>query len=60
MSGSEEAFLKEAYDSNWIAPNGPQLNQFELEMADYLNAKYCVGLSSGTAALHLSLRLIKS
>jgi pyridoxal phosphate-dependent aminotransferase EpsN len=58
MSGREEAYVAEAFDSNFIAPLGPQLDQFEATVSDYLGADlHCVGLSSGSAALHLALRI---
>ena len=58
MSGHEQRFVSEAFASNFIAPLGPQLDAFEASVCDYLNADvYCVGLASGSAALHLALRL---
>ncbi len=59
MGGSEQGFVAEAFQSNFIAPLGPQLDAFEAVMADYLGGElHCVGLSSGSAALHLGLRLV--
>ena len=58
MSGTEQRFVNEAFASNFVAPVGPQLDAFEGCIRDYLNADvYCVGLSSGSAALHLALRI---
>lgn len=58
MSGREEVRVAEAFASNFVAPLGPQLDAFEASMRDYLGANvYCVGLSSGSAALHLALRI---
>lgn len=58
MSGREEQHVADAFASNFIAPLGPQLDKFEESVRDYLSADvYCVGLSSGSAALHLALRL---
>lgn len=58
MSGREEVRVAEAFASNFVAPLGPQLDAFEASMRDYLGADvYCVGLSSGSAALHLALRI---
>ena len=57
LSGLEKEFLHEALDSNWIAPLGPQVDMFEEEMAQYLGVKSAVALNSGTAALHLALRV---
>jgi pyridoxal phosphate-dependent aminotransferase EpsN len=59
MSGREEAYVSEAFESNFIAPLGPQLDAFEASVADFLGGDiHCVGLSSGSAALHLALRLV--
>jgi pyridoxal phosphate-dependent aminotransferase EpsN len=56
MCGEEEKFVKEAFASNFIAPLGPHLDAFEDAVSNYLGkGLYCVGLSSGTAALHLAL-----
>ncbi|WP_297756739.1 aminotransferase class I/II-fold pyridoxal phosphate-dependent enzyme [uncultured Shimia sp.] len=58
MSGHEEARVAEAFASNFVAPLGPQLDAFEAAVADYLGEDlHCVGLSSGSAALHLALRI---
>ena len=59
MSGKEEQLVSEAFDSNFIAPLGPHLDEFENSVAEYLkeDGLHCVGLSSGTAALHLALRI---
>lgn len=58
MSCGELEFVKEAFESNWIAPLGPHVDAFEKEFAEIVGVKYAVALSSGTAALHLALRLI--
>ena len=57
MLGGERELLIDAFDSNWIAPLGPHVNQFEIEFAECVGSKYAVALSSGTAALHLALLL---
>lgn len=58
MSGHEEVRVAEAFASNFVAPLGPQLDAFEDTVRDYLGADvHCVGLSSGSAALHLALRI---
>jgi len=58
MSGHEELRVAEAFASNFIAPLGPQLDAFEAKITKYLDADvHCVGLSSGSAALHLALRI---
>lgn len=59
MSGREEVYVAEAFESNFIAPLGPQLDAFEASVSDFLGGQmHCVGLSSGSAALHLALRLV--
>jgi len=58
MGNSEKEFLNEAFDSNWIAPLGPQVDQFESEMSNYVGVKSAAALSSGTAAIHLALRVL--
>jgi len=57
MSGDELSIIKEAFESNWIAPLGPMVDAFELEFAETIGAKYGLALSSGTAAIHLALIL---
>src|SRR6187200_250779 len=58
MSGEELEFVRETFVSNWIAPLGPQVDAFEREMAEYLGVSHAAALVSGTAAIHLALRLI--
>jgi dTDP-4-amino-4,6-dideoxygalactose transaminase len=53
----EWELVKEAFETNWIAPVGPHISRFEEELAAYLGAPYCTALSSGTAAIHLALIL---
>lgn len=55
MSGREMAYIEEAFESNWIAPLGPNVNAFEAEVAAYADHPYALATSSGTAALHLAL-----
>jgi len=55
--GYEQAYIKEAFDTNWIAPLGKNVNEFEKEMETKIGAKAAVALSSGTAAIHLALKL---
>jgi pyridoxal phosphate-dependent aminotransferase EpsN len=58
MSGSELGYVQEAFDSNFIAPLGPQLDRFQEVMEQYLGeGVHCIGLSCGSAALHLGLRM---
>ena len=59
MGGKEQDFVNEAFDQNWIAPLGPNVNNFETEIADYLGGDvHVAALSSGTAALHLALVIL--
>lgn len=59
MGGSEEQFVKEAFETNWIAPLGPNVNGFEQDLELFLdNDCYVAALSSGTAGLHLALVLL--
>lgn len=59
MGGNEQKFIKEAFDTNWVAPLGPNVTGFETDLESYLNEEVFVGaLSSGTAALHLGLILL--
>ncbi|MFH1264490.1 MAG: aminotransferase class I/II-fold pyridoxal phosphate-dependent enzyme [Planctomycetota bacterium] len=59
MSEDSRALLLEAFDSNWIAPLGPHVDAFEKEFAEKVGQQHAVALSSGTAALHLALRLLE-
>ena len=58
MGATEMEFIEQAFRSNWIAPLGPNVNAFERELADVVNIEHAAALSSGTAALHLALRLL--
>lgn len=58
MHGEEQAFIQEAFDTNWVAPLGPNVNAFEKEMAEYLDCGHACALSAGTAAIHLALRIL--
>jgi dTDP-4-amino-4,6-dideoxygalactose transaminase len=55
MSGGEMKYIQEAFESNWVAPMGPNVDAFEKELCAYTNAQYAVALNSGTAAIHLAL-----
>ncbi len=55
MSGNEQRYINEAFESNYIAPVGPQVELFEKEFAVKTGISYAVALSSGTAAMHLAL-----
>ena len=56
MGGDEQRFVTDAFDSNFVAPVGPQLTAFEQEFSEYSGIPHCVALSSGTAAIHLALK----
>ena len=59
MGGTEQKYVQEAFDTNWVAPLGPNVNNFEIDLEKYLDENVFVGaLSSGTAALHLGLILL--
>ncbi len=58
MSGNEQKYIQEAFDSNWIAPLGPNVDAFEREIASYVGASEAMVVSSGTAAIHLALSLL--
>ncbi len=58
MHGEEQQFIKEAFDTNWVAPLGPNVNAFEKELAEYVGIPYASALSSGSAALHLALKIL--
>lgn len=54
--GYEKEYIEEAFNSNWIAPLGPNVDEFEKELASKIGARYAVALSSGTAAIHMALK----
>ena len=59
MGGSEMKYVQEVFDTNWIAPKGPNVNSFENAIAKYMgNGVHVAALSSGTAAIHLGLRIL--
>ncbi len=58
MGPDERALLLDAFDSNWVAPLGPHVDAFEAELAARAGTAYAAALSSGTAALHLALRIV--
>ncbi len=58
MGKNEIKYVKEAFESNYIAPVGPFIEKFEHAICNYTKAKYSVALSSGTAAIHLALRIL--
>ena len=58
MSGLEQQYVQAAFDSNWVAPMGPNVDAFEAEFCAITGAKNALALSSGTGALHLALILL--
>src|SRR5215831_5388057 len=57
LSGEELPLIEEAFRSNWIAPMGPHVDAFEQEFCRTVGVRHAAALSSGTAALHLAIRL---
>ena len=57
MHGEELKFIKEAIETNWVSTVGENINELEKMVAKYLGMKYAVGLSCGTAALHMCVKL---
>jgi dTDP-4-amino-4,6-dideoxygalactose transaminase len=58
MGANELGFVKEAFETNWVAPVGPHITLFEEELARYNSIGHCAALSSGTAAIHLALIIL--
>ncbi len=56
MSGQEQQYIAEAFDTNWVAPVGPHIDRFEAEFAERIGVKHAVAVASGTAAIHLTIR----
>ena len=56
MNGTEMQYIDRAFETNWVAPLGANVDEFEQRMEAYLGAGHMVALSSGTAALHLAVR----
>jgi pyridoxal phosphate-dependent aminotransferase EpsN len=59
LSGREQKYIAEAFQTNWVAPLGPNVDCFEKEVAKYINVAGAVALNSGTAAIHLALKLLE-
>ena len=57
MHGEEQSYIREAFETNWIAPLGANVDGFEKEISVYTGSPYAAALSSGTAAIHLALKL---
>ncbi|MGL6106530.1 GNAT family N-acetyltransferase [Romboutsia sp.] len=59
MGGEEQKYIKEAFDTNWIAPLGINVNEFEVEICKYVGVKSATALVSGTSALHMALKCLE-
>lgn len=57
MHGEEQQFIQEAFDTNWVAPLGKNVNEFEKELAAFVGEGHAAALTAGTAALHLAVKL---
>jgi len=57
MHGEEQMYVKEAFDTNWVAPLGKNVDEFEKSIEKYIGVKAAVALNAGTAALHLAVKL---
>jgi dTDP-4-amino-4,6-dideoxygalactose transaminase len=58
MGGSEDKYIREAFESNWIAPLGPNVDEFEQALSQFLDGRPVAALCSGTAAIHLALVML--
>jgi dTDP-4-amino-4,6-dideoxygalactose transaminase len=62
MGGTEQKYVNEAFDTNWVAPLGPNVNGFETDISIFLSTQeeiHTAALTSGTAALHLALKMLR-
>jgi len=57
MHGEEQLFIKEAFDTNWVAPLGKNVTEFENEIARYVGCKAAAAMTAGTHALHMAMKL---
>ncbi len=58
LTGEEQKYVTEAFETNWVAPLGPNVNGLEQDICNYTGAKACTALSSGTGAIHLALIML--
>lgn len=58
MHGDEQKYIKEAFDTNWVAPLGKNVDEFENEIKNYVGMEHSAALTTGTAALHLAMKLV--
>jgi dTDP-4-amino-4,6-dideoxygalactose transaminase len=59
MTGEEREYVEQAFDTNWVAPLGPNVDAFEQELSEYIGGSYVAAVNTGTAAIHLALRLLE-
>ena len=60
MGGNEQSFVNLAFETNWVAPLGPNVNGFESDISTYLKQDvHAAVLTSGTAAIHIALRMLE-
>lgn len=57
MHGEEQKYVQEAFDTNWVSTIGENINQLEKGICEYVGCKYAVGLSAGTASLHMAVKM---
>ena len=58
MGGEEINYINEAFDTNWVAPLGPNVNNFEKAVCEYTNSRSATALASGTSGIHLALKCL--
>ena len=58
MCGKEQEYINEAFDTNWVAPLGKNVTEFENELKAYIGTEGAVAMNAGTAALHMSYRAL--
>ena len=58
MGGDEMGFIKEAFETNWVSPLGPNVDGFERDLEEFTSVRFAAALSSGTAAIHLALVML--
>ena len=56
--GYEKEYIREAFDTNWIAPLGPNVDGFERELSEMVGINHAAALVSGTAAIHMALKAV--
>jgi len=59
MTGEEKEYIEQAFDTNWVAPLGPNVDAFEQELSEYIGGSHVAAVNTGTAAIHLALRLLE-